>query len=161
MNEKKEIERNTLPIWTQSINEIYKEGDPTVNSGLLFLNFLGFNVIVPKNKNEAEIQYQKQQQAKLEKANPKLKDERMRKANIEKLRKELGEKNISSDMTLDETKKKLKELNYTTQMKIYNEGIEQGLDMEKPKDPTETGKSGGNKSTKGKGKLSKSKKSKK
>jgi len=155
---KKEIERNTLPIWTQSINEIYKEGDPTVNSGLLFLNFLGFNVIVPKNKNEAEIQYQKEQQAKLEKKNPKLKDERMRKTNIEKLRKELGEKNISSDMTLKETKKKLKELNYTTQMKIYNEGIEQGLDMEKPKEPTE---SGGSKSTKGKGKLSKSKKSKK
>ena len=30
-------------------------------------------------------------------------------------------------MTLDETKKKLKELNYTTQMRIYNEGIEEGL----------------------------------
>ena len=85
----------------------------------------------------------------------------MRKANIEKLQKELGKKDIPDNMTLDETKKKLKELNYKVQMRIYNEGIEQGLDMEKPKEPTETTKSGGSKSTKGKGKLSKSKKSKK
>ena len=55
----------------------------------------------------------------------------MRKTNIEKLQKELGKKAIPDNMTLDETKKKLKELNYKVQMRIYNEGIEEGLDMEK------------------------------
>lgn len=156
------------PMYADDFIKAMKEDGISSVATVLIPNLIGIGYGSYANKanrafvgSDAEIQYQKEQQAKLEKKNPKLKDERMRKANIEKLRKELGEKNISSDMTLKETKKKLKELNYTTQMKIYNEGIEQGLDMEKPKEPTETTKSGGSKSTKGKGKLSKSKKSKK
>ena len=156
------------PMYADDFIKAMKEDGISSVATVLIPNLVGIGYGSYANKanrafvgSDAEIQYQKEQQAKLEKKNPKLKDERMRKTNIEKLRKELGEKNISSDMTLDETKKKLKELNYTTQMKIYNEGIEQGLDMEKPKEPTETTKSGGSKSTKGEGKLSKSKKSKK
>ena len=156
------------PMYADDFIKAMKEDGISSVATVLIPNLIGIGYGSYANKanrafvgSDAEIQYQKEQQAKLEKKNPKLKDERMRKTNIEKLRKELGEKNISSDMTLKETKKKLKELNYTTQMKIYNEGIEQGLDMEKPKEPTETTKSGGSKSTKGKGKLSKSKKSKK
>lgn len=156
------------PMYADDFIKAMKEDGISSVATVLIPNLIGIGYGSYANKanrafvgSDAEIQYQKQQQAKLEKENPKLKDERMRKTNIEKLRKELGEKNISSDMTLKETKKKLKELNYTTQMKIYNEGIEQGLNMEKPKEPTETTKSGGSKSTKGKGKLSKSKKSKK
>ena len=156
------------PMYADDFIKAMKEDGISSVATVLIPNLVGIGYGSYANKanrafvgSDAEIQYQKEQQAKLEKKNPKLKDERMRKANIEKLRKELGKKNISSDMTLKETKKKLKELNYTTQMKIYNEGIEQGLDMEKPKEPTETTKSGGSKSTKGKGKLSKSKKSKK
>lgn len=156
------------PMYADDFIKAMKEDGISSVATVLIPNLVGIGYGSYANKanrafvgSDAEIQYQKEQQAKLEKKNPKLKDERMRKTNIEKLRKELGEKNISSDMTLKETKKKLKELNYTTQMKIYNEGIEQGLDMEKPKKPTETTKSGGSKSTKGEGKLSKSKKSKK
>jgi hypothetical protein len=156
------------PMYADDFIKAMKEDGISSVATVLIPNLVGIGYGSYANKanrsfvgSDAEIQYQKEQQAKLEKKNPKLKDERMRKTNIEKLRKELGEKNISSDMTLKETKKKLKELNYTTQMKIYNEGIEQGLDMEKPKEPTETTKSGGSKSTKGEGKLSKSKKSKK
>ena len=156
------------PMYADDFIKAMKEDGISSVATVLIPNLIGIGYGSYANKanrafvgSDAEIQYQKQQQAKLEKKNPKLKDERMRITNIEKLQKELGKKAIPDNMTLDETKKKLKELNYTTQMRIYNEGIEQGLDMEKPKDPTETGKSGGNKSTKGKGKLSKSKKSKK
>ena len=156
------------PMYADDFIKAMKEDGISSVATVLIPNLIGIGYGSYANKanrafmgSDAEIQYQKQQQAKLEKANPKLKDERIRIANIEKLQKELGKKAIPDNMTLDETKKKLKELNYKTQMKIYNEGIEEGLDMEKPKEPTETGKSGGSKSTKGEGKLSKSKKSKK
>ena len=156
------------PMYADDFIKAMKEDGVSSVATVLIPNLLGIGYGSYANKanrafmgSDAEIQYQKQQQAKLEKENPEIKDERIRKANIEKLRKELGEKAIPDNMTLDETKKKLKELNYKVQMRIYNEGIEQGLDMEKPKEPTETTKSGGSKSTKGKGKLSKSKKSKK
>jgi hypothetical protein len=59
---KNEIARNTLPMWTQNMREIYEEGDPLVNSGLLFLSVLGANVNVPINteKREAQRQYDKE-----------------------------------------------------------------------------------------------------
>ena len=156
------------PMYADDFIKAMKEDGISSVATVLIPNLIGIGYGSYANKanrafvgSDAEIQYQKQQQAKLEKANPEIKDERIRIANIEKLQKELGKKAIPDNMTIDETKKKRKELNYTKQMKIYNEGIEQGLNMEKPKEPTETGKSGGSKSTKGKGKLSKSKKSKK
>lgn len=44
---KNELVRNTIPIWTQSVKELYEEGDPSVNSALLFLSIFGSNVQVP------------------------------------------------------------------------------------------------------------------
>jgi hypothetical protein len=107
-------ERTTIPIWMQSIDELYKEGDPSVNSGLLFLSLFGTNVNVPTT---TEVKQEKRFAAKAEKLNMSdtEKEEAKKQSKIKTVQNSLGTKvngqNVSdmSDSELDEALQEIKD----------------------------------------------------